>query len=183
MRFLGVIGDPGAAAPAGATIVLYNLDDQNPPVSGLIEENGSFNIPMAVDPGNELRFHIMGDGFRSDPFDVIAGLSGTNPAPVERVFDDCVLLEPAAQVFLADGDTVEVDNVCDHDVELAPPRLRRPLTGIELGVAGRSYPVMQPGESVTYDVHVQSDWDIEEIFFITVMSPEHDRRPITFVPP
>lgn len=184
MRSLGIItGDPGAASPVGATIRVFNLDAQYSPVDGQVEANGSFMLDLEVDEGDELRFQIITDEYRFDAIDLVAGPPNTVPVLAERPLADCLLLEPAAEIDLAATQTVVVENTCENDVQLEAPSLRAPLTGIEIG-SDRSWPeVVTPGGSITVDVQVDPDWDIEDIFFITVITPELDRRPITFVPP
>jgi hypothetical protein len=174
-------GAAGAAAPAGAVIRGTNLEDDSAPAEAVIQGDGSFELELNAEFGHEVRFQVIADGSRSAPLDAVVEEGGTlRPGP--RPLADCLSLDPAAELDLADELTVTVSNGCGEAVTLEAPRLRRSDAAVELG-ADLTWPlVLARGEEVSVLVGA-AELDDEAIFFIETSAPERDRRPITMVPP
>jgi hypothetical protein len=178
-----IIGDPGAASPAGADVRAIDLDTEAARAAARIEDDGSFEIELEIHDGDVVRLQVVGDDVRSEPIDVLVADLGTTLEPVVPPLGDCLILEPAEEIDLAEGRRVAVDNDCGREVVIEQPTLRLPIAGIEIG-ADLAWPLsLADGDSVDVRVEAEPGFATEDVFFIEASAPEHDRRPITFVPP
>jgi hypothetical protein len=176
-----VAGDPGAVDTVGATVRIYNLDNDQPAVEGIVKQDGSFEIEVFLADGDELRLEVIAEVGRSEPIDVIATQCGAKLVLSTRALADCLVLTPAAELDLANGQSVEVANHCAANVQIEAPLARRAASGLLAG-QGAVWPAVLPsGSSVQVQVSFQSVGVAEEILFIEASSPQHDRRPITVI--
>lgn len=177
-----VEGGPGAASPAGAAVRATSLESVAPPVEALIRDDGSFELELDVNPGDEVRFQVVTSTERGEPVDAVIGADG-GLSPAERALAGCLILAPPAELDLSEAGAVTVRNGCGEEVRLQEPRLRRPLAGIEIG-GDLSWPLtVADGDEIRVRVAGETEPEREEIFFIEASAPEPDRRPITIVPP
>ncbi len=180
---VSIKGRPNAASPSGGVVRAYNLENESDPAEGVIREDGSFEIILFTNEGDEVRLQVISEDDRLDPVDIVIGPEHTTPELAVRSLGDCLILDPPLELDLALALTVEVSNNCEHEVTIEPPSLRRPLAGIQVGFGTSEEVALPSGDSIPVVVRIEPDFSTEDIFFIEVSAPERDRRPITIVPP
>jgi hypothetical protein len=183
---IGIVGEPGAG-PAGHTLRVTNLDEQGAPVDVVIAGDGSFELEIAGDQADELRFHTRLGRARGIPVDIVwAEALIAEPARV-----DCLELVPLQQQdfdFVDVGApaavrTVELRNDCGETVPITAARLRRSASAFAIGADAPMLPAeLAPGAALSWTLELApaAAGDVEEIFFLEL---EYDassvRYPIT----
>jgi len=178
-------GAPGAVSP-GATLRAYNLDTSQPPSETIAAPDGSFEMPLDMLPGDEVRLQATLGGARSNPLDVVIGESAGVPSPASRPFAVCLTaVDEFSFGVLPQGSDVErsvvLSNDCAFGITLSAIEMRRPIAG--LGVVTDALPiVLAAGSSYAWTVRVQvppGTSGIEDVLIVEVDAPQRDRRPIT----
>ena len=177
--FVGLRGAPGCAKPAGATVRATPLYTPQDPNQSVIHADGSFEIPLAMELGDEVRLQIHTDFLRSEPLDLQVAGHGVTMNPVSHPLA-CLTLVPSSELDLTSGsETVLAINGCSTPVVLETPTFRRSTQSIR--ITGTSWPVtLQPEK--TWEISFESDESpsgFEEIVFLPIASPQRDRRAIT----
>lgn len=176
-----VAGDPGAVDTVGATVRIYDLDNDLPAAEGLVKPDGSFSVEVFLTDGDELRLQVIADIGRSDPIDAIATECGKSLQLSTHALGDCLLVSPQAELDLAKGKSLEVTNHCTSSVQIEAPTARVAVPGLSVG-QGATWPaLLAPGSSVQVQVSFQPGSVAEEIVFIEASTPQQDRRPITVI--
>ncbi len=181
-----ISGAPGAAPP-GATLRAYNLDNNFPPSVTAANDDGSFELLIDIIAGDEVRIQAITQDARSKPLDVIIGEPESTPTLAVRPLADCVSLAPASELSFGTLDTsaersLIVANACDFDIEIGALGMRRPLDG--LLIDSPALPASIPsGSSRTWTIRMQppvgATGEIEDVLLVEVDAPERDRRPVT----
>jgi len=173
-----VSGAAGAASPAGATVRAYNLDSTNSYVETTVAEDGSFELVVPAEPGDEIRIQVIAEGARSQPTDAEAPpLEGVDaqPGAVAGAVDACVQIDPPAELVLAaESGVIEIRNACATDVAVAAPTTRIDPSALAVG-AGAVWPAtVLPGESlsVTVEMVAGAAFDEEIVFLWIGTTPE-----------
>ena len=175
-----VIGGPGAASPAGATVRAYNLNSTDSYVETPVAEDGSFELVVPGAPGDEIRIQVIAEGSRSQPADAeapaeVEGIDGDAPGATGSLSDGCVEIEPPAELVLgSEPGVIEVRNSCTTDVVVAAPTARVEPSALLVG-AGVDWPAtVPPGDSLSLTVEVAAGVAFEEeiVFLWTGTPPE-----------
>lgn len=185
----GSVQGSAGAAPPGALLRAYNLDNVLPPSETYAEDDGSFLLHVDMNEGDELRLQVIAAQKRGTPLDVIVGEAGATPQPASRALGSCLSVLPAAQLDLGSPEpgstlqeTVEIANRCGFDVTLGAARMRRPVDGLSVTLDAPAPIVVPGGEGVAidvaYDASVEPPFS-EGILLLEFTAPEPDRRPIT----
>ena len=179
---LSLMGEPEAASPSGATVRVYNLDSEDPPVETTVQGDGSFQLTLPAEPDDEIRLQVVTEQSRSAPIDAYFGtLVGLPEVDVtSEALESCLAVDPAYELEVVDSATISVTNNCSYEVVLDEPQPRVVISGLELG-AEQTWPLtLAPGSSVSVTVSVSADSSLlEEIIFILVSEPVAARYPIT----
>jgi hypothetical protein len=175
-----VVGAPGAARPAGATVRIYDLDSSLPPAETQSGRDGSFSLVLRVADGDQLRLQIIAAATRSEPVDFVFSVIGQPPSPTLHALADCLILQPGLQADLSTTAAVHVENRCTQLVQIEAPRVRRDAPGLQVGSGGIWPAQIAPSASIDVPIvfHPSTGVD-EEIVFIEASAPQRDRRPIT----
>lgn len=181
-----ISGAPGAAPP-GATLRAYNLDNNLPASVTTANDDGSFDLLIDIIVGDEVRIQAITQNTRSKPLDLIIGEPESTPTLAVRPLADCVALAPATELSFGTLDTsaerpLILANACAFDIEIGALGMRRPLDGLVLDSG--TLPVTIPsGSSRTWTLRMQPpvgvSGEIEEVLLVEVDAPERDRRPVT----
>lgn len=182
-----VTGRAGAAT-AEATLWAVNLDSPTDelwaPVSAPISEDGSFNLSLDGEPGDELRLQVRWRDDWSEPVDALTGAGG-GLSPSVR--EDCLVVDvelPFGRVALEDAPTaaLTVRNNCAANVEVTDIGWRFEPAPFELLTTAPL--VVGAGESQMIEVAFDPDRPglLEAILFVDVFGSEpsfDERRPVT----
>ena len=182
-------GAPGAA-PAGAIVRAYDLDNTLAPVETVAADDGSFEMLLDMLDGDEVRIQAIHEGARSKPLDVMVSEASTTPTPAVRALADCLSVAPNAQLSLgvvASGTTVTrsvvIANGCASDVTVSSIAMRRPVAGLALEPDTAPPNTIASGASETvvirFEAPTGSASEVEDILLIEVDAPARDRRPVT----
>lgn len=183
---IGIIGEPGAGPP-GHVLRVTNLDRTDAPVDATIAEDGSFELALPGQQGDELRFHTRLGRDRALPVDVSWGSASILPAA--RI--ECVALEPlqqqdfgfAATSVPAVSQTLVLRNECPTSVEVTAVDFRRPSADFALGTPAVVLPLgIAPDDEAGWSIEFAPTGvgDAEEILFIHLTVAEAQARyPIT----
>jgi hypothetical protein len=124
------------AAPANALVRVTNLESTGPTISTTAMANGSFEIRVPGEVGDELRFQALVGAERSPPIDLIY----VNEAPTGfrmSARHSCVSLSPGFELLFASAGSQELTlrSTCAGTLSVANPRQRRPLAAFSLETA------------------------------------------------
>jgi hypothetical protein len=181
-----ISGAPGAAPP-GATLRAYNLDNNLPPSSTTANDDGSFELLIDIIVGDEVRIQAITQVARSKPLDLIIGQPESTPTLAVRPLADCVSLAPSTELSFGALDaptdrSLILANACAFDIQIGALGMRRPLDGLVLDSGTLPVPIPS-GSSRTWTVRMQPaagvSGEIEEVLLVEVDAPERDRRPVT----
>lgn len=181
---ISLSGGADAASPAGATVRVYNLDSEAPPAEAVVQEDGSFELTLPGEPGDQVRIQVIDGDLRSTPVDLFYQESDIDTLPPGQVtaaeVARCLVLEPPYELVIRESGGVQVNNGCAFDVVLDAPRPRVAVPGLELG-ADRSWPAtLAAGQILVVTAQLPPDSGFtEEIFFILVTDPAPVRYAIT----
>lgn len=181
--FFDVVGGPGAAEP-GAMMWIVNIDLFYPPWESLVGDDGSFQVEVLGDTGQELRLQLRSDDLRSVPVDVVLGslVDGASMTRVER--QACVVMASELNLGevssggVASGEIV-VENHCSEEIVVDRTELRNPTPWLDVT---SSMPLsIAPGSASEIEVSFSPSerGDVEEILSIIFSSPFSERRPLT----
>jgi hypothetical protein len=183
-----IYGAPGSV-PAFATVRVTNLDLPVAAAASDARDDGSFNVPVTVENGQELRFDWIQGDQRSEPADALF----VQPDPAQPGFTlelsprfDCLTLTPGYLLELeADGSvTLSLTSSCDSEVTLDNARSRIGLTDFTLQTA---LPLsLAPGDSteLTIDFSRSTAGFREDTLLVDVtLGAETIRYPITLRAP
>jgi hypothetical protein len=185
MNVITAIGQPGAGPP-GHVLRVTNLDDVQAPSDVVIADDGSFEISVPGENGDELRFHTRDGRERDEPIDVIWNYGFTLS---ERI--DCVTLTPPLQrdygLVEVGGtpviNTVVLRNECAETVQVTAVRFRTAAGDYSFEASNPVPPVdVVPDDTRAWYVVFSPAQigDSESIVFVEVTTPEGaDRYPIT----
>jgi hypothetical protein len=149
-----VKGQPGAVTP-GSLVRALNLDAVEPAVQVSSARDGSFQLTLLANVGDEVRFEAVAGGLRSAPIDVIVSQVDSEDAFEPSPRHDCVELEPGYQVPLASSGRAQwiIRNTCDDVLSLGTPRFRLTTTGTgELTLVTALPLAVPPGESASLEL-------------------------------
>jgi len=181
----GVFGGPGSIAPPSGVVRVFDLDSTEPRAEGAVRDDGSFEVVLIHQSGQELRMQLHTSTARSAPIDLVAPERGGPGLPAPRPLGDCLrvvteLAIGSARVGASAVASFDVINACSADIVLDATRLRVPLT--EIAVAEPPTPAtLAPGmtHTVTLTFTPVSTIELEEIVLVQAVAPESDRRAIT----
>ena len=173
------------AATADTDLWAVNLNRSDPPELVEVWEDGSFEVTLPGDAGDELRLQLRRDEARSAPIDVIARDLET-PVPVTR--DECLVLDPSLELGFGavyiDGNapgSITVRNNCTEEVVVTDLGMR-----IDTGdfIIDSSPPIsIDSGSSGTVEVSFTPTGTglIEELLFVYATGSVNDRWPVMLV--
>ena len=178
-----IYGNRGAA-PVGATLRVTNLDRTDPASVSMVESDGSFDISVVVEDGEELRFDWSRGDERGAPQDArfVKDPSYYHVLPSERFA--CLTLTPGFVVDfgMANQRILSLDNGCASSESLTAPRLRRGLPNFSLPSA---LPVsLAPSDSVPLELtatHDRAATTEDTLFFDVTSDGKAIRYPITLL--
>lgn len=172
---------PGSVDPPRGVVRVTNLDTAADAAQAPVAEDGSFELGVGADLGNELRLQIADGALRSEPVDFVD--MGEQLIPIERALA-CVTLDPPLDIdagtLASSVDlSIVVTNGCAQPISLATAP-RRTTAGISIS-AELGSTVVEPSATTSVRVSVDpiAPGSHEEVLFITIAVPVSDRRPIT----
>ncbi len=126
-----IIGAPGAVSPGGAVLHTVNLELANEATELTVAEDGSFEVYLTGQPGQEFRLRAFSEGLWSRPEDIVAPAEDGPPDSPVRPLGDCLSLSAPLELGfgpIAQGDitvdTIELTNHCGETLRLDDVRLR-----------------------------------------------------------
>jgi hypothetical protein len=176
-----VKGQPGSVTP-GSLVRALNLDAAEPAVEVSSLQDGSFQLTIVANVGDELRFEAVAGAVRSPPVDVRVAQVDFADAFEPSARHDCVELEPGYRIPLASSGGAQwvVRNACDDVLSLSTPRFRLMTTGADELTLATGLPLaVPPGESATLELTSTPGARLPEdqVLFIDVAVAE---RPIRY---
>ncbi len=173
-----IVGGPGTVDPPDGVVILTNLETDDAPSIAAVTPDGGFEIVIAAQPGNVIRFQARTDEARSEPVDLL--LDGASFVPAMTDFN-CLVIEPAIWLELdgeGDARSLVFRNDCQEPLTFVAPRLRRGNAGLTFSPTAPFS--LDPGVSSTLTVHaVSGDTEDEDVLYLEIDSPTAGRRPVT----
>jgi len=173
-----ILGEARAAPPL-ASVEVTNLDTTEASVEATARRDGSFELAVSGDAGNELRFQAMVGSSRTPPLDFI--IQGREIGPSER--HPCVKVGPGYEAFAARDGSIEItiENSCAVPVTLDGARMRLGSGGFSLTTP---LPVDLPsGTSATLWLDSQGGPSEDVLFIDVVVSGRSIRYPFSVFAP
>jgi hypothetical protein len=179
---LTIIGDPSSVS-AGATLRILNLDTTDAPFTSRVEGDGSFELQVSADAGDELRIEAFNENGRSGPLDYLALQDGLVPSPRH----DCVRLIPETTLeFGSSPDSADlvVQNRCDDELVLDNPRARLELPDFRLQSELPQTLAPNGSAALEFEFLEESAEAREDVFFVDIeVLGEVIRYPVTLSAP
>lgn len=179
---IDLFGHPGAIEPPEATLRVYNLDNDAPPVDETVDDDGSFHVEIDGENGNAFRLQAILDEARSEAFDVIVEIGGVYPMPKPLAL--CLSTEPQTWIEVPTGvlTNIEVTNDCDEVIVVSDTAFRFDPTNFVIRDAPPNIPARSSATiALEYVPGAAASEDILMIELMPSLMNETDRRPITLV--
>lgn len=177
-------GSPDASI-AGAILWALNFDSTEPPQQETVGEDGSFELTIEAEDGDEVRLQVRLEGFRFDPVDVIVH-HDRQPERVGR--QGCFSVDPYYEIDFGDNAvpaevtrTIQVHNGCGGTLTVDSIAERVDLPSLTIETAA---PLTIPdGEQRTIDVRFALDapGQAEDALLIGVTGATEGRWPLTWL--
>jgi len=185
----GIHGDAGAAGDA-TTIWAVNLDRTEPPISALVNDDGSFDLFIVAIGGEEIRVEAQDGSLHSAPLDLLLLDDESGLVPASRPFAECFEVEPELGFEgVTSGESSQATIALRHDCDgpLVIESIATLTDATSFTIAGPSTPLsLEPGFNGTINVTFTApdgfgtaDFLVEEaVLVIEIGGPERDRRSI-----
>jgi hypothetical protein len=183
MAGVAIHGAPGTVSHTNARGWAVNLDQQSPPVSFEVEDDGGFKVGIEGTVGSEFRLQLQLGDLRSKPLDfVLSSESETQIIPSDRALSDCLTVDPPDSLGIPTPgptlSTLTVTNHCGEPVHVERVAMR--VSDAAYAVRSAAGPFdLADGAASTVEVELTDATGDDEILFVEVSGPTYDRRPIT----
>jgi hypothetical protein len=179
---LFVVGSALAVDPPAGVVRAFNLDDTAPMVETDVSDDGSFELELSAEPGDEIRLEVIGLRASSGPSDLTIVEPGAPLEPVEQPLGDCLILSPGGLMWLGveEKGELQVVDSCGRGIELAEPRLRSARDHLQLG-ENPGWPLtLEQNEPISIEIQAtQGAPGDEYVLFVEATAPEADRRAVS----
>jgi hypothetical protein len=180
---LRIVGGPGSVENADHVWAVA-LDGAEPPVIADVADDGSFEIFVPAQVGEEIRLQARRGSERSEPIDLVARETGVLPS-APRPFADCFALDAelgldGAAVGASTSRVVTLRNGCAEALTVETIALRAPTPDFTVQAPATPL-VLAPNDTVDVPVtFAPSAAGLrEEVLLFEVSLPQRDRRPVT----
>jgi hypothetical protein len=177
-----IVGTAGAVDPEEGVVRAVNLDDTSPAVEAAVSNDGSFELELSAEQGNQVRLEVLGLEAASGPRDLTLRKLGVALERVEPPLGDCLELDLGGLMWLkskGQGELRVVDS-CGLGIELAEPRPRSNRDQLQLG-ADLTWPLtLEKNEPIGVQVEATGGTPGDEyLFFVEATAPQADRRAVS----
>lgn len=172
-----ISGRAGAVSPPESALRIFNLDNEEPPTTVSIDQDGSFYAEIRGAYGDEFRLEALLRGSRSSPVDIIVHRDEILPAP--RPLSHCFRTVPEflVEVPREQISTIQLINECSEPVVVESAGLRSPSAPFSFDT---DVGTIAPNEREQIDIRFLGGWGgNEDILFLMVTEPVETRIPIT----
>ena len=179
---LFIVGSAGAVDPWEGVVRAFNLDATGPPVDADVSDDGSFELELGAEQGDEVRLEVIGLEASSGPSDLTIVEIGAALERVEPPLAGCLEVTTGALLWLEPEQQGEIQVVdyCGSGIELAEPRLRSDRDLLEIG-GDLGWPLsLEKDRPISIQVRATGGAPGDEaILFIEATAPEVDRRAVS----